>query len=94
VAVIVMAAIPLTAVGKVFKPQLRWIAAQRVYAETVAPLARQGIEVIVSVASHEKHGSLATFAISDVTESAREEIVSKVRELMNPYAQQWEIVWK
>jgi fatty-acyl-CoA synthase len=94
VAVIVMAAIPLTAVGKVFKPQLRWIAAQRVYAETMAPLARQGIEVIVSVATHEKHGSLATFAISDVTESAREEIVSKVRELMNPYAQQWEIVWK
>jgi fatty-acyl-CoA synthase len=34
---------PGTGVGKVFKPQLRWNAAKRVFTKTLAPLIEQGI---------------------------------------------------
>lgn len=93
VAVVIVAAIPLTAVGKVFKPELRRMAAQRVFAETLVPLAQNGINVVVSVAAHEKHGSLATFTITGVTKPTSEEIARQVGERMKLYAQQWEIVW-
>lgn len=41
VAIVLIDAMPLTAVGKVFKPQLRWDAARRVFTDVLAPLAAQ-----------------------------------------------------
>jgi len=43
---------PLTGVGKVFKPQLRWDAARRVFTNILAPLRERGIDCSVKVGAH------------------------------------------
>lgn len=50
---------PLTAVGKIFKPPLRWAQIEAVLAEALAPLAGDGIETDVSVSESKQHGTLA-----------------------------------
>ena len=59
VAVIPIETMPLTGVGKVFKPQLRWDAAERVFRNALEPLAELGIRFEISVGAHETHGTLA-----------------------------------
>ena len=49
VEIVLIDPMPVTGVGKVFKPQLRWNAAQRVFTQTLAPLIEQGIRYEVSV---------------------------------------------
>jgi fatty-acyl-CoA synthase len=56
-------AMPLTAVGKVFKPALRWDAAQRVFTETLAPLVEQGVKLDVQVGADGTHGTLARIKV-------------------------------
>ena len=47
---------PLTGVGKVFKPQLRWDAAGRVFDKVLSPLRERGIDAKVRVGAHGSHG--------------------------------------
>ena len=57
---------PLTGVGKVFKPKLRWDAAGRVFATALTPLRERGIDCRVKVGAHGSHGSIATVTIAGV----------------------------
>ncbi len=84
---------PLTGVGKVFKPQLRWDAAERVFASVLAPLSKNGIEYKVKVGPHGTHGSMATLTITHVPEEQREAIASKVRALLAPFVLRHEIIF-
>lgn len=63
--IVFMDPLPLTAVGKVFKPALRWIAAQRVFAEELKEIAAQhpSISIDVQVGAHGTHGSLAIISV-------------------------------
>jgi fatty-acyl-CoA synthase len=63
----VLAALPLTAVGKTFKPELRWRAIEHVLR---GALAGKGIEAAVSVAADDRHGTLARVLPSDPSRSA------------------------
>ena len=90
VQVIIIDAIPLTGVGKVFKPQLRWMAAQTVFAALLAPLAVEGVAVAVKVGADGTHGTLATVTLSatgggalSAAEHAR--VKAKVAELLGPF---------
>jgi fatty-acyl-CoA synthase len=94
VAVHVVDAMPVTAVGKVFKPQLRWDAARRVFAQALAPLANQAIDATVAVGAHGTHGSLATIAIAGVPQAMREQVARQVYQLLSPFVLKHEIVWK
>jgi len=85
--------IPLTAVGKVFKPKLRWDAAQRVFARSLAPLVEQGIRCEVNVVAHDTHGSLATVTIKDVPAESREAVAQRVHEGLDPFVMRHEIHW-
>ena len=93
VRIIVIDPMPLTGVGKVFKPQLRWDAAQRVFAETLAPLAGHGIRCDVSVGAHGTHGSMATVTIHDVPAGSREAVARRVHEQLDPFVIRHEISW-
>ena len=98
VEVILVDAIALTGVGKVFKPQLRWDAAQRVFAEILAPLAVEGLSIIVAVGAHGTHGTLATVTLSGVSGAAvakgeRERVEQRVYERLNPFVIRHQIVW-
>jgi fatty-acyl-CoA synthase len=64
---------PLTGVGKIFKPALRLEAAQRAFAAALAPLKAEGATVEVTVRSDATHGTLAVVRAS----GAAHEVVAK-----------------
>jgi fatty-acyl-CoA synthase len=92
--VVLIEAMPLTGVGKVFKPQLRWDAAQRVFASALADLSQRGASVAISVAAHPVHGNLATVSIAGVPAAERAAIEQQVHERLNPFVLRHEIAWR
>lgn len=82
-------AIPLTGVGKVFKPALRRDAAQRVFTRVLAGLADGiGVEVL----AHEVHGSVACVKLEAPPGAARAALEAKVHERLGPFVMRHEIV--
>ena len=93
VQIVLIDPMPVTGVGKVFKPQLRWNAAQRVFTQSLAPLIEQDIRCEVSVGAHDTYGSLTTVTIQGVPIGSREAIAQKVHEKLNPFIMRHEIHW-
>lgn len=84
VEIIAMTEMPLTGVGKIFKPQLRLDAARRVYEREFAPLAKEmRVDIAIDVRTDKLHGTLATATISGAGD--REAAAAKVREAMGAY---------
>jgi fatty-acyl-CoA synthase len=83
---------PVTGVGKVFKPQLRWDAAQRVFEKVLMPLTERGIDCRVKVGAHGSHGSIATVTITGVPEDKRDAVANEVHTLLAPYVMRHEVV--
>jgi fatty-acyl-CoA synthase len=86
-------AIPLTAVGKVFKPALRWDATQRVVSRMLAELQPTGATIAVDVGAHASHGSLIRVGISGVAEPARVALSEQVHARLSPLVIRYEIAW-
>ena len=84
---------PLTGVGKVFKPQLRWDAATRAFGKVLAPLAEKGIGCNVRVGPHGSHGSIATVTVVRVSEHRREAVAEEVQTRLAPFVLRHEIVF-
>jgi fatty-acyl-CoA synthase len=84
---------PLTGVGKVFKPRLRWDAAGRVFTNVLGPLMERGIDCKVEVGPHGSHGSLATVTLANVPEEERAAIAGEVHALLAPFVMRHEVVW-
>jgi fatty-acyl-CoA synthase len=91
---VIMDAIPLTGVGKVFKPQLRWDAAQKVFADLLEPLATDGTSLTVQVRADGTHGSLAEVTVDGVTDDAREAVDASIDDVLGPFTLAHSIVWK
>ena len=87
-------AIPLTAVGKVFKPALRWEAARRAVTAMLADLTPGGASLAVDVAAHPEHGSLITVAWSGVTPKDRVGLAQQANERLDPLVMRHELVWR
>jgi fatty-acyl-CoA synthase len=87
-------AIPLTAVGKVFKPALRSDAAERAVRRMLAPVAAGGCEVDVSVGNHAEHGTLVTVTLGCAPGTRRAEFERQVREKLDPLPLRHEIAWR
>jgi fatty-acyl-CoA synthase len=84
---------PLTGVGKVFKPQLRWDAAKRVFTGVLAALVEKGLNCKVEVGPHGSHGSIATITIARVPEHNREAVADEVHALLAPFIMRHQIVY-
>jgi fatty-acyl-CoA synthase len=84
---------PLTGVGKVFKPKLRWDAAKRVFTGVLAPLVERGVKCEVQVGPHGSHGSIATVTIAQVSDQEREAIADEVHTLLAPFVMRHQIVY-
>ena len=93
VRIFVVDPMPLTGVGKVFKPQLRWLAAQKVFEETLAPLGDAGVRYDVSVGAHGTHGSLAIVRVTGVPLVDRDVIAKKIAARLDPFVVRHEIQW-
>ncbi|HXD41215.1 MAG TPA: acyl-CoA synthetase [Ramlibacter sp.] len=85
-------AMPLTGVGKVFKPQLRWDAAQRKVTRMLAELQSAELHVAVAVAPHAVHGSLVTVGLQG-SNANREAVEREVHQRLDPLVIKHEIVW-
>jgi fatty-acyl-CoA synthase len=83
---------PLTGVGKVFKPRLRWDAARRVFSGVLTPLMERGVDCKVEVGPHGSHGSIATVTLSHVPQDQREAITNEVHTLLAPFVMRHEVV--
>jgi fatty-acyl-CoA synthase len=84
---------PLTGVGKVFKPKLRWDAAKRVFTGVLAPLVERGVKCEVQVGPHGSHGSIATVTIAQDSKQKREAIADEVHTLLAPFVMRHQIVY-
>ncbi len=79
--VIVVAAMPLTGVGKIFKPQLRYDAARLVFERLEQSVVGRADGVIVKVGSHPEHGTFATITVPGSDEQA----IAKLRAALRPF---------
>lgn len=93
VAIVHVDPMPLTGVGKVFKPQLRWDAARRVFERTLAPLTSESVPFAVDVGAHGTHGSIATVTVRNIEAARRDSIAARIQELLAPFSMRHEIVW-
>ena len=93
-AVVFIDAIPLTAVGKVFKPTLRWAAAQRVVRRMLADLLPATVEAAVEVGADPMHGSLITVTLNSLPEAKRAHLEAQICERLNPLTTRHTIVWR
>jgi fatty-acyl-CoA synthase len=91
VQVIAIDPMPLTGVGKVFKPQLRWDAAGRVFDKVLSPLRERGIDCKVKVGAHGSHGSIATVTLTGVPNDRREAVAGEVHALLAPFVMRHEV---
>ena len=89
----VIDAIPLTAVGKVFKPALRVDAAERAVRRMLADLAGDGVEIRVAASAHAEHGHVLTVRIAGVAEPARAALQRQVDARLDPLVMKHAVVW-
>ena len=94
VALHVVDPMPLTGVGKVFKPALRWDAARRVVTRMLADVAPAGGNVSVEVGAHPVHGSLISVTIDGVPQAARDALAAQVHAHLDPLVMRHEVVWR
>jgi len=94
VEVLFIDAIPLTAVGKVFKPTLRFAAAQRVVRRMLADLLPVAVEATVEVGADPVHGSLITVILKGLPEEHEAHLGAQIRQRLNPLVMRHTIVWR
>jgi fatty-acyl-CoA synthase len=70
VQVVPIPAMPLTGVGKIFKPALRLEATQRAFEAALEPLRASGVTAAVTVGNDPTHGTLATVTIGGPSSEA------------------------
>jgi fatty-acyl-CoA synthase len=92
VQVYVIDAMPMTGVGKIFKPQLRWDAAERKVSAMLRDIQRPDLHLAVSVSSHDVHGSIITVRAQGDA-SGREAFENEVHARLAPLATRHEIIW-
>jgi fatty-acyl-CoA synthase len=84
---------PMTQVGKIFKPELRWDAVRRAYQKELETLRAAGLaeEVTVQVGEHKVYGTLANIAIKPKRGIGREQIEKRVGEILKGYTIKYEV---
>jgi fatty-acyl-CoA synthase len=77
--------VPLTPVGKIFKPALRWEAIRKVYAQELEALGEMARTVAVTVGEDKVHGALAVIRIAPAPGVSAEAILKRVDEILARY---------
>ncbi|MEW5912151.1 MAG: acyl-CoA synthetase [Thermodesulfobacteriota bacterium] len=82
---IILPAMPLTPVGKIFKPALRWDAVQRVYSQELKSLGGMAQDVEVAVGEDKVHGVLASISLRPAPGITSGQLERMVRDLLSLY---------
>ncbi len=91
--IIFLERMPMTQVGKIFKPELRWDAVRRVYERELAALKAEGLaeEVQVRVGEHRVYGTLAEVLVKPGPGLTRERLDRRAGELLKGYTIRYEL---
>ena len=84
---------PLTGVGKIFKPALRQDAARQMVSALLADLLPAGATLDVKVEAHAVHGHLISVAPDGVAPAQRAPLEAQIHERLNPLVMRHEIAW-
>jgi fatty-acyl-CoA synthase len=77
--------VPLTPVGKIFKPALRWQAIQKVYQTELDKISDQTASMEVTVTEDKIHGSMVAITIKAAPGVSDDQIRDQVSELLARY---------
>ena len=84
--------IPLTAVGKVFKPALRWDAIRRVYGGELATLGPLATAVEVTVGEDKIHGTSAIIRVDLAEGNDPETLEKRIAEILARYTIHYQVI--
>jgi fatty-acyl-CoA synthase len=87
--VIILDQMPLTGVGKIFKPELRYHAARLVFERLIGSLVGDPTRVSVAVGPHRQHGTVATISIGGTISEAT---LNSIRDALRGFQMRYEIV--
>ena len=90
--VVVLDELPLTPVGKIFKPALRWDATKRVYEDVLKDLGSLAASVEVKVEEDKIHGAIARIDVAPGESASQQEIESKVGDLLSRYTVRYQLM--
>jgi fatty-acyl-CoA synthase len=89
--VVITPEIPLTPVGKIFKPALRWDATKRAYEEELQALGNMVETFAVEVGEDKVHGTKATIRVKPAAGNDLAAIKDKIAELLARYTLFYEV---
>ena len=85
---------PLTGVGKIFKPALRLDAAKQMVGALLSDLVPSGAALDVAVAAHAVHGHLITVTPKGVNDVDRAALEARLHERLNLLVMRHEVDWR
>jgi fatty-acyl-CoA synthase len=89
--IVILDELPLTSVGKIFKPALRWDATRRVYEDALTGLGDLADSVVVKVVEDKVHGALARIDIEPGENVSGKAIENKVGDLLSRYTVRYQL---
>lgn len=89
--IVVLDRVPLTPVGKIFKPALRWDAVRRAYAQELEGLGALAASVEIEVGEHKVHGTLADIRIKAAPGVSEAAVRERVTQLLARYTVRYEL---
>jgi len=84
--------IPLTAVGKIFKPALRWDATERIYKQELEILGQLADSVEVKASEDKVHGTSAAIRIKAASGVDANTIKNRVADILARYTVHYEVI--
>ncbi len=84
---------PLTGVGKIFKPTLRQDAAERMVRDLLADLATEGAAITVTVAAHAVHGQAIRVTLPASAQAAHPTLETQIHARLDPLVMPHEVAW-
>ncbi len=88
--VFILDTMPVTAVGKIFKPALRWDVARRTFEEALENVKSAVQELKVEVGPHSVHGTIAKISVSG---GEKEAVERQIHEALKEFTIRYEIIW-
>lgn len=85
---------PVTTVGKIFKPPLRCDAVRRAYTEALAAVLPAHVPLEVQVEPNQQYGMLATLVLAGVPEGQQVLIQEQIARALGRYVTKYQIHWR
>lgn len=93
VEVTILDSMPLTAVGKIFRPELRERAALRVFSELLRSIVPADVDARLSIDPHPVHGALVKVRLYRVGGACDRALELRIRSALDRFTQSYELSW-